>query len=255
MTNVHVLDPKPDGAPAVLLLHGLGATGASWTLQLPALMEAGFRPLAPDLPGFGRSPYDGRGWSLSRLAKILADILVERGLDSSHVVGLSMGGVLAQQFAHEFPSRTRKLVLVSTFAVLRPDSFSGWFYFLRRFLGVVLGGPQTQARLVAERIFPYPEQEPLRQILLETILQADQDAYRAAMRALAMFDSRPWLSTLTMPTLIISGEDDTTISPAQQRMLAQRIPGAQQVILQAAGHAVPVDQPEVFNRLLLEFLR
>ncbi|MBE3067962.1 MAG: alpha/beta fold hydrolase, partial [Chloroflexi bacterium] len=58
MTKLHYLDPNPAGHPAVLLLHGLGADASSWTLQLPALTGAGFRPIATDIPGFGQSPYD-----------------------------------------------------------------------------------------------------------------------------------------------------------------------------------------------------
>ena len=74
MTNLHYLDPNPSGSPAVLLLHGLGANGSSWTLQFDALIEAGFRPIAPDAPGFGESPYDGKGWSISRdVAAIMAE--------------------------------------------------------------------------------------------------------------------------------------------------------------------------------------
>jgi pimeloyl-ACP methyl ester carboxylesterase len=69
MTKLHFLDPNPTGRPTVLLLHGLGADGSSWTLQLPPLIEAGFRPIAPDAPGFGKSPYDGKGWSVRKLVK------------------------------------------------------------------------------------------------------------------------------------------------------------------------------------------
>ncbi len=255
MTSLHVLDPNPAGFPAVLLLHGLGVTGASWTLQLPALTEAGFRPLAPDAPGFGDSPYDGRGWSIRRVAAQMAELLEERHSGPAHVVGLSMGGVIAQQFARDFPHLTRKLVLVSTFAVLCPDSLSGWWYFLRRALGVMTGGPQAQARLVAERVFPRPDQSPLREMLLDTIARADRRAYRAAMRALASFDSRPWLKDLPAPTLVVTGAEDITVSPARQQMLAEGIPGARQVVLEAAGHALSVEQAEAFNRLLLDFLK
>lgn len=254
MTRLHLLDPNPGGHPAVLLLHGLGATGASWTLQLPPLTEAGFRPLAPDAPGFGNSPYDGRGWSAARVASQLAALLGELQTGPAHVVGLSMGGVIAQQFARDFPHLTRRLVLVSTFAALRPDSLSGWLYFLHRGLAVTLRGPRAQAELVAARVFPRPDQAPLREMLLETILRADRRAYRAAMRSLASFNSRGWLKDITAPTLVVTGADDTTVSPARQTLLAQGIPGARQVVMEGAGHAVSVDRADEFNRLLLDFL-
>lgn len=254
MTCLHILDPYPGGHPAVLLLHGLGATGASWTLQLPALAGAGFRPLAPDAPGFGESPYNGRGWNVRRVAAQMAELLEALATGPAHVVGLSMGGVIAQQFARDFPHLTRNLILVSTFAVLRPDSLSGWLYFLRRAIGVILGGPRAQAGLVAGRVFPRPDQSPLREMLLDTIARADRRAYRAAMRSLALFDSRRWLKDIAAPTLVLTGADDTTVSPARQKILAQSISGARQVVIEGAGHALNVEQAEAFNRLLLDFL-
>jgi pimeloyl-ACP methyl ester carboxylesterase len=254
MTKLHFLDTNPSGTQAVLLLHGLGATGASWTLQLPALTGAGFRPIAPDAPGFGDSPYDGRGWSASRGAAELAALLVELGTGPVHVVGLSMGGVIAQQFVHDFPQLTRKLVLVSTFSALRPDDLSGWIYFLRRILAVSVFGLRAQARVVAGRIFPNPDQAPLREMLIETISRADPRAYRGAMRALGLYDSRKWLAQIQAPTLVVTGTADSTVSPTRQKLLLEGIPGAHQVVIQDAGHALTIDHAETFNRILLEFL-
>ena len=254
MTNLHFLDPNPSGSPAVLLLHGLGADGTSWTLQLPALSQAGFRPLAPDAPGFGLSPYDGQGWSIRRITVQMAGLVEELGTGPVHVVGLSMGGVLAQQFALDFPQLTKKLVLASTFAVLRPDTLSGWIYFLRRALVVSVFGLRVQARLVAERVFPEPDRAALRELLINTISNADPRAYRAAMRSLGLFDSRKWLRQLKALTLVVTGVDDSTVSPLRQRSLLDGIPKARQVIIPQAGHAVAVDQAERFNQALLEFL-
>jgi len=251
---VHLLDPHPQNSDPVLLLHGLGADATSWALQIPVLAQAGFRPIAPDAPGFGASRYDGRGWTTRRVAAQLAELL--RGLSPrpAHVVGLSMGGVLAQQFAHDHPELTRKLVLVSSFAVLRPDSLSGWLYFLQRAAAVLTRDLEGQAHIVAGRVFPGQDNAQLRDLLVRSILQSDPRAYRGAMRSLAGFDSRRWLSRIEAPTLVISGELDTTVSPLRQRLLGARIPGARLVVVAGAGHAVPVDQAESFNRLLLEFL-
>jgi 3-oxoadipate enol-lactonase len=252
--TLHVLDPHPDGKPAVLLLHGLGATGASWTLQLPVLAEAGFRPIAPDVPGFGDSAYDGMGWSVYRVAAQMAELLTELGTGPAHIVGLSMGGVIAQQFARDFPGLTRKLVLVSTFIVLRPDTLGGWVYFLGRAAAVTLFGLRAQARMVAERIFPEPEQASLRELLEATISRANPRAYRAAMRSLGLFDSRSWISELKMPTLVVTGANDTTVSPARQKLMVDSIQGARQVVIEEAGHAVSVDQADRFNQVLFDFL-
>jgi len=254
MTKLHFLDPNPAGQPAVLLLHGLGANSASWTFQLPPLIEAGFRPIAPDAPGFSRSPYDGKGWSIATVAQAMTDLLDELHSSPAYVVGISMGGVIAQQMALDFPQLIRKLVLVSTFAILRPDSLGGWLYLLGRFAMVHTVGLPTQAKVVARRIFALAEQEELRQMLVTTITQSDPRAYRAAMRALALFDSRQRLAEIKIPTLIITGDRDTTVPPPRQKLLFEGISGARQVVIPSAGHAVSVEQPEAFNRELLAFL-
>lgn len=254
MDAIHFLDPNPNGSPAVLLLHGLGADGSSWTPQLPPLTRAGFRPLAVDVPGFGRSRYDGRGWSIRRTAITLANFIAGLETGPVHVVGLSMGGVIAQQLALDFPHLIRTLVLASTFARLRPQTLSQAFYFLRRILLVHTLGLPAQAEVVARRVFPRPEDDEMRRQVVLRITQADPRAYRAAMRSLGLFNSLPRLGEIKVPVLVVGGENDTTVRPDLQSQLAAAIPGARQVVIPSAGHAVAIDQYEIFNRLLLEFL-
>jgi 3-oxoadipate enol-lactonase len=251
---MHFLDPGKPGDPGVLFLHGLGANGTSWALQLDALIRAGFRPIAPDLPGFGESAYDGRGWNLKRMAALLAELVSGLGAAPVHLVGLSMGGVVAQQFALDQPGLVRSLTLVSTFSVLRPKNFSQWLYFIQRFVVVHTLGLEQQSKLVARRVFPGPEQEELRRKAEAQIASADPRAYRAAMRCLGLFNSRKRLAEIKVPTLVISGADDSTVPLARQALLAESIPGARQVIIPQAGHAPAIDQADVFNRHLLEFL-
>ena len=254
MTYLHILDPNPDGNPAVLLLHGMGASGESWSLQFPALIKAGYRPLAPDLPGFGKSPFNGKKWSIEKVASDTICALDEVGCGVAHIVGLSMGGVIAQQIVHDHPDKAKKLVLASTFSRLRPDDVTGWYYFLRRVIALSVRGLPAQAVLVANRVFPLPEQKFLRELLLEAITHADKRAYRSAMAALGGFDSRKWLGTFTVPVLVVTGSEDTTVSPKLQKKLTDQIPGAKQVIIEHGGHAVPIDQAHQFNHILLDFL-
>jgi pimeloyl-ACP methyl ester carboxylesterase len=251
---ISFLDPNPAGSPTVLLLHGLGANASSWTLQFDSLIEVGMRPLAPDAPGFGQSRYDGRGWSFKRVAADLAGLLGELRIGPVHLVGLSMGGVLAQQFVLDYPQLVRKLVLVSTFSVLRPETLSQWGYFFRRLLVVHTLGLKQQSEFVARRVFPEAGQAALRRMAMEQIATADPRAYRAAMRSLGFFNSRRRLKEIKVPALIVTGANDSTVSPAHQRMLAGGICGARQVVIPEAGHAVAIDQFAAFNQILLEFL-
>jgi pimeloyl-ACP methyl ester carboxylesterase len=115
-------------------------------------------------------------------------------------------------------------------------------------------GPRFQAIAVSRRLFPNPGQEQLRAIFLEEILQADPAGYRAAFAALARFNLTSCLSRVKTPVLVITGECDTTIPPVIQRQLADQIPGSRHIVIPGAGHAVTVEQPEAFNKAMLEFL-
>jgi 3-oxoadipate enol-lactonase len=250
--NLFYQDHNPGGHPAVLLIHGLGATSDSWKLQAPALAAAGYRVLAPDLPGFGKSPISVPV-TVPRMASGLDQLLSSLNAAPAHVVGISMGGTVALQLAADFPGSVAKLVLVNTFARLKPQGLAGWLAFASRLFLVYLTGLPTQARVISGRIFPKPGQEALRQGLYEQILQADPRAYRAAIWALARFNLLPRLTGLRVPTLVITAEDDRTIAPANQaRLLA--IPGSRQVVIAGAGHGVTAERPEGFNQVLLTFL-
>jgi pimeloyl-ACP methyl ester carboxylesterase len=129
----------------VLLLHGLGVNGSSWALQFPALAEAGFRPVAPDARGFGQSSYPGGAMTVARMAEDMSALLEALHLVPAHVVGISMGGVLALQLALTRPEMIEKLVLVNTFARLRPERPSVWAYFAFRMI-LAHDGLEAQAR-------------------------------------------------------------------------------------------------------------
>jgi pimeloyl-ACP methyl ester carboxylesterase len=253
-TILHYLDFNPEGDPPVLLLHGLGADSSSWGYQIPALCEAGLRPIAPDLPGFGKSlPGSGR-WTIARAAEDVVRLLVGLKISQVRMVGISMGGTVALQMALDFPKWVQKLVLVSTFACLRPKRFDEMSYLVGRFVVANLRGKEYQAGAVAMRLFPDPAQAQLREEIKQRILQSDQRVYRQAMQALAIFDARRRLSEIQVPTLVISGERDTTVPLPNQRELLEGIPGARQVVIPAAGHAVIADQVARFNCELLDFL-
>ncbi len=251
---IHYLDPAPQNPHPVLLLHGLGSSAASWQAQLSALAQAGFRPIAVDLPGFGRTPYHGQ-WSPWHAAQETLALLKTLHAVPVHVVGISMGGTIALAAGLDFPEQVRSLTLVNTFAALRPDGLRGWVYFAFRMFLVHTVGLEAQAKRVVWHIFPKPEQEALRQELFAEIMQADPRAYRTAMRALARFNVTTHLQEIRCPTLVVTGAEDTTIPPKTQTMLAQGIPQARQVVIPDAGHAVIADNPKAFNQALLAFLR
>jgi len=249
------LDPNPTGSPVVVFIHGLGADSEMWWFQLQELAEAGMRPIAMDLPGFGKTPVGEGGWSLQKITSGLANWLEELSPEKKIIVGLSMGGLFAQQLAVEFPDQVERLVLASSFATLRPKTLKNWIYLMKRGGTVLLSGSAAQAEQVADHLFPDASQAIYHQMVINKIRQADPRAYRKAMRSLVLYDSREKVKYLTLPVLVITGANDGTVPPAAQTELAKLIPNAKQVEIPDAGHAVNVDQPGLFNQHLLAFLR
>jgi Predicted hydrolases or acyltransferases (alpha/beta hydrolase superfamily) len=250
----HYLDPNPTGNPVFILLHGLGSNSTSWGYQIPVLLGAKTRPIPVDLPGFGKSIYSERNWNIRIIAGKTAEFVRRISPTPCTVVGISMGGTIALQLCLDYPELVERLVLVSTFATLRPKRLHECVYLISRFIKANLRGVNAQAEMVARRIFPKPEQEVLRQTLKQQILQADPNAYVSAMRALGLFDVTKRLHEISVPTLVISGKDDTTVPLENQSELTRKIHGARQVIIPGGGHAIIAEQPELFNQVLLEFL-
>ncbi len=251
---IHYLDLNPSGYPIVLLLHGLGATGNSWQLQFPPLIEAGYRVLAPDMRGFGQSSYPGGSNNPQKMACDTIKFLQTLGISTSHVVGISMGGTIALQLVLEKPDIVESVILTNTFAKLRPKNPATWIFYAVRIMLFQTLGINEQAKFVASRLFSRPDQEELRIEFTEEVRQADPKAYRSTMLSYARFDLSNRLSEIELPTLIITAEKDQVVPPAVQAEMARNIPHARHVIIPDAGHAVSAEQPDIYNEHILSFL-
>jgi 3-oxoadipate enol-lactonase len=249
----HRLDvSRARGAHSVLLLHGLGSCGDDWALQLPVLLPR-FTVLAPDLRGQGESPMPA-GWpSVQVMAADVLSLLDRLGIGSAHVVGLSLGGAVALQLAVDAPGSVRSVVAVNTFARLRGAPGS-----LRRGIDrpwlALTGRMDELGRRVAMGLFPHDGQEPLRSLAGARLASNPPLTYVKLLAAVGRFDLRERLQEIRAPTLVVAGEQDTTVSLDCKLELAGRISGARLERFVGSGHATPMDCAERFNAVLLEFL-
>ena len=236
----------------LLLLHGLGSSSDDWLLQIPTFSNR-WRVIAPDLRGHGRTPLPDTTLTIEQMAADMAELLERLDARPAHVLGLSMGGCVALALALARPDDVRSLILVNTGAAIR---FSGRRYLrgLTRVIALLVGGPPAMARVVARGLFPDPDQALLRQEAAARLSQVAPRAYLSAVRALLRFDARPRLAEIRCPTLVIAGAEDGTLGPQPTRYLADHIPGARLVIIPRSRHVTPIDQPEAFNRTVLNFL-
>ena len=168
--SIYYQDTNEISSNRVLLLHGLGATCSSWQLQVPSLVDAGYRVVAPDMRGFGSSSYPGGQNNPKSMAGDIERLIEKLSLNRIHVVGISLGGTVALQLATTRPDLIKSLVLTNSFAKLHPNRPSIYIFYLVRLLLVHLFDINTQATFVAERLFPKSGQEDLKNIFREQVL-------------------------------------------------------------------------------------
>jgi len=238
---------------AVILLHGLGANSDSWQYQVPELEKAGYRVIVPDMPGFGKSPYENKKNTIDSMADDIYALMQKLGIEQASLIGLSMGGAIAMQFALKYPQMVKKLLLANT-AARFANKTGGSLYTLTRIIIMRVFPRRVGAKMVAKVIFPHKHQKEFRDEFIREILMADDRAYFDAVKTLIAHNLEEQVQNITHPTLIIGGKHDLVTLNFRQELLHERIKGSKLVIIQKAGHVSAVDSAQEFNKEMLDFL-
>jgi len=236
----------------LLFLHGLGSQGEDWGFQVPFFAPS-YRVITVDLRGHGASDKPAGPYSVAMMAEDVVGLLDALNVESAHIVGLSMGGMIAFQLVVDRPERVRSLVIVNSGPALVPRSFGEKLLVQQRLLLARLFGPSRTGKFLSKRLFPKPEQEALREQFVERWAMNDRDAYLAALRAIVGWSVMDRIGEIRCPVLIVSGDRDYTPMEAKREYMA-RIPGAEFLLVEDSGHATPIDQSGNFNRGVLKFL-
>ena len=239
--------------PAVLLVQGLGYARWGWEPVVDRL-AGDFLVISYDNRGIGESDVPPGPYTVAGLAADAVSVLDAAGISSAHVVGASLGGMVAQQVALADPDRVDRLVLVCT----TPGGADSYPM------------PEQTVRLMAEAASLAPD-EALRRFvenamvargeLVEEIYRRrlasppDPVGWQAQAAAGATFDALDRIGGIAAPTLVVHGTEDNVIDPRNAELLASRIPGAVLELVPGTGHLLFWEQPDRFAALLLEFLR
>jgi pimeloyl-ACP methyl ester carboxylesterase len=246
-------DEQGTGAP-ILLIMGLGYPSTMWHRTRPVLSPS-YRTIAFDNRGVGRSDVPPGPYSIAGMASDAAAVLDASGVRTSHVFGISMGGMIAQEFALQYPSRVQSLILGCT-AAGGPNAQRAEPAALEM-LKTTIQMSREQA-IEASIPFIYDAATP-RHMIDEDIAQRrpwlpSQAGYLAQLQAILAWESFSRLTQITAPTLVIHGKTDRLIPPGNGEMIAARIPGAQFVSLERAGHLFFTDQTQAAHNEILAFL-
>lgn len=242
--------------PPVILLHGLGSSADDWVFQLPDLGRH-FQCIAVDLRGHGLSDKPDMPYSMALLASDVAGLITALGRGAVHIVGLSLGGMVAQQLAIAYPGWVRSLVLINTLPGLWPPPRRVLSTLWRRARALRVQqsrGMQATADLVADSLFPEPQQKLFRDIAARRIVENDIAAYRRSTSAIVRFRPGRALRRVACPVLVIAGELDNIVPWVYQERLLRRLPQARLVRIPGSRHASNIDQPEAVNLAMMEFL-
>ena len=243
------------GGPTVLMLHGIGGGHLAFAPQVETLASSGYRAVAWDMPGYGRSapiePYNFKG-----LAQSCITLIESLRCGDVTLLGHSMGGMVAQEVVARRPELVNKLILCGTTPSFgKPDG--DW---QREFIGqrtAPLDAGKSMEELaqvlVPQMAGPAALPEGLK-LATHCMSLVNPSTYRRALEALVTFDRRASLPLIRVPTLVIAGEHDRNAPPAAMKKMADAIPHSSFLEMKGVGHLQNLEAPDEFDRLVLNFL-
>jgi 3-oxoadipate enol-lactonase len=246
--------------PPLVLLMGIGYDSSLWTLaQVPALSTL-FQVVLVDNRDAGRSAKASQPYEIADLADDVAGLLDALGIPRTHLLGLSMGGMIAQEFALRHPDRLDHLVLAGTGAAparnaVDPIQVWNWLK-ANDATGDVFGGQQFVSLFSAAFLRNHQAVRDTADLLASNPYPVSPEAYGRQADAYLRFDALDRLGAITAPTLVVVGEQDLLTPPWIVREVADAIPGARFEIIRGDGssHLMPIERPADFNLLVTNFL-
>ncbi len=247
----HNVIEGPEDSDTVILLGSLGSDRSMWNPQIAALATVA-TVIPVDVRGHGGSPTPAGPYTISELGNDVTALLDTLGVLRPHVVGLSLGGAIAQWLAIHRPQRVATLTLLCTAA-----QFGDPAKWTARAAAVRRDGLSSIADSIVARWFTpeLAQREPdVVRRALRMIDRVTDEGYAACCEALAQWDSHPDLAFITAPTLIVAGEQDSATPPVVMSRLVTGIPGAKVEVLSPAAHVANIEQSEAVSRLLVDHI-
>ena len=255
-TRIHYEVTGKSGATPVLMIQGLGASKNAWNLQRIA-MATRFRIISFDNRGAGRSDKPTEPFTLEQMADDALAVLDAAGIETAHVVGASMGGVISQIVAVKYPHRVRSLTLVCTACRNHPwrqELLQAWAKTAAD-KGMIEVGKEAAQWVMSPRSFrrlvpAFTWMGPLAALRPRHSFVSQIDAILNTREDLV-----DQLSTIAAPTMVIVGNQDILTPRGDSEEIAERIPNAELVVISGAAHGLMMEHSSTFNRILIEFLQ
>ncbi|GLQ50518.1 alpha/beta fold hydrolase [Dyella flava] len=255
-SGIHWTEQSPAAAlDAVILIHGLGGDSGFWEAEQKALGER-FRVLAIDLRGSGQSAGSTGPFSIEDLANDVISVLDHAGISSAHVIGFSMGGLVAQALAVAAPHRVKSLVLAATFATTNQQAS----LFLKAVGSVYRAGATAKQLyelvlpwLFSEKFLSDPRAAPYKVYPEDQSAEQSREDWLRLLDAQLAFDGRAELSKIRMPTLVVCGDEDRLAPRSDAGQLIKGIKGSVLKMI-PGGHLINIESHDEFMAHIEDFL-
>ena len=243
-----------DEGPPVVLVQGLGLSGRFWFDVPDELAEQGYRVLVPDNRGTGDSDLPRRPWRMGAMADDVAAVLDAEGIDRATVVGISMGGMIAQHFGLRHPDRTEGLVLMATTCGLPHGRLPG-----PATLHMLLRSPFLRGRAANQNLIrmllPESERHRAKELFAGWPKAFAEEGYRPRaffmqLGAVLLHSTGARLCDIRCPTVVLHGDEDILVPYRNGEIIAQRIPSARLESLRGVAHAIPPLDRECIRRAI-----
>jgi 3-oxoadipate enol-lactonase len=242
--------------PTVLFLHGIGSSRRRWDPHLEPVRAAGYRCVRLDLRGFGESGGADQRFAMETFLADLVEFSQTLRAERFHLVGHSLGGMIAQKFAVDHRARVASLVLASTTSHngRRATAFARAMTTLsERGYDAVVSDPALKAEIEFVLAEAFPKTPMLE--FLRSGLEEPSSARANAWRACIEFSTKDRLGELSCPVLVLHGTADRLIPFRAGQLVHEAIPHSEWIAEEGAGHSLPRERAESFTRALLDFLR
>jgi pimeloyl-ACP methyl ester carboxylesterase len=246
-----------DGYP-LILIRGVGSNADHWYEQVPVLSRK-YRVITFDNRGVARSSYTGEDFSVLMMAQDTIGLMDALGITKSHIMGLSMGGMIAQEMAINYPDRVKGLILACTHCggphQLTASAEVGALFMEMIYIASDESKVKAAACLFARETLEKKPEVARRYAEISLKHPADTKILSKQWEAVLKYDTFDRLPQIKAPTLVLTGNEDLLVPPGNSKILAERIPGAELKVIAGGGHQVLVEQPEACNKTIMGFLR
>jgi pimeloyl-ACP methyl ester carboxylesterase len=260
--RLHYQEAGDPEAPPMILIHGFAASNLVWSKVFLEFAEAGYRVIAPDLPGYGYSAKPRHlDYTIARQAEMVVSFLKQLKIDRAVLVGSSYGAAIAATIALDHPTLVEKLVMVGAVNNNKPTRYLLMRLFGSPIIGDILSpllvGSRRLLRMRMKRVYDRhswvldERRVDARHLPLRT-----RGAHRAIIRTVRRWDAERVsreAHLLTQPTLLMWGDTDREVPLADGERLHQAVPGSRLIVFRECGHLPHEEYPELFVKLVLDF--